>query len=290
MIHLGNYSFRYAVAAGALGWNGAGYFWERPLRWLGLIDPHKFLVISKTLTLQPRAGHYRWWKPWQTVRLIEGGAVNAMGLPNPGLEGWFNRYFDWTVRQDINLALSIAPNDVHEAHEMAWTIRASNFYRNIRAIEVNCSCPNLGHAPTVEQILAIVREVAEVYPPVIVKLGHQQPYLTICKELDGQVAAFDLINTVPWNNLSMQPSPLAKHGHEGGVSGRQIGWHAYNAMARVQDAGVKTPILSGGGIMSYEDAAIRLRRADAISFGTLFLRAPWRPLQIIRRLEDEKGR
>lgn len=287
MIRLGpNYSFRYAAAAGALGFDGRCYWWEKPLRWLGFIDPSLFLVISKTLTAEPRKGNYRWWKPWQTVRLVPGGAVNAMGLPNPGLSKWFREYYKNTHK--YNIAVSIAPNTLHEADDMAWRIQSGGC-ENIRAIELNCSCPNLGHEATEDHICRMALEVAAKGVPTIVKLGYQQPFLSICKRLDGKVAAFDLINTVPWSKTSaFEPSPLAKYGLEGGVSGWKIAWYAYEAMRTVKDAGIKTPVLSGGGIMNYEQASLRLAAgADAISFGTIFLRHPCRASSIVRRLERE---
>lgn len=290
MIALGSYSFRYAVAAGALGFDGRGYLWERPFYWLGLIDPRKMLVITKTLTLHARPGHYCWWKPWQTFRLVEGGAVNALGMPNPGLDAWFHRYYPKTVAPlyspffHTNIAISIAPDDGREASHMAMRIAAGNL-GNIRAIELNCSCPNLGHSPSVDEIVAMAHATAEVGLPVIVKLGYQQPFLPVCRALDGQVAAFDLINTVPWSHLSSKPSPLAKYGREGGVSGEQIAWHAIEALRMVKEAGLRTPVLSGGGILTYEDAVLRLRLADAISFGSIYIRTPWRARNIIERIE-----
>jgi len=85
MITLSNgFSFEYVTASGALGYDGNGWPWEWPLRWLGLIDPSFFLNVMKTVTLPPRKGNLRWWKPWDCIRLMPHGAVNAVGLTNPG--------------------------------------------------------------------------------------------------------------------------------------------------------------------------------------------------------------
>ena len=85
MITLSNgFSFEYVTASGALGYDGRGWPWEWPLRWLGLIDPSFFLNVMKTVTLPPRKGNLRWWKPWDCIRLMPHGAVNAVGLTNPG--------------------------------------------------------------------------------------------------------------------------------------------------------------------------------------------------------------
>ena len=89
MITLSNgHRFEYMAASGALAFDGKGWPWERPLVWSGLIRPELFTVVIKTLTRQPRKGNLRWWKPWTCTRLIPGGAVNKIGLTNPGIEWW----------------------------------------------------------------------------------------------------------------------------------------------------------------------------------------------------------
>ncbi len=89
MIALSNdHVFTYMVASGALAFDGKGWPWERPLVWSGLIKPELFTVVIKSLTRNPRPGNLRWWKPWTCVRLIPGGAVNKVGLTNPGIEWW----------------------------------------------------------------------------------------------------------------------------------------------------------------------------------------------------------
>jgi dihydroorotate dehydrogenase len=287
MIHLPNdYSFDFAVASGALGFDGRGWWWEKPLRWLGLIDPHKFLVITKTLTRHPRHGNLRWWCPWRCVRPTAGGFVNAVGLTNPGLDGWFRRYHRNIVKDNLSVAVSIAPETPCDASWMAWKIMSGNSYRLFKAIELNVSCPNTKQPDElVDLVKAMVKAMQPAGLPIIVKLGWTQPYLQICKELDGRVAAFDLINTVPWSYMYPdQPSPLAKYGLEGGLSGEGIGLFAINALGRVIDAGVKTPIISGGGICNIGGVHARFNRgAKAVAFGSVFLRHPTWPNQVVEQ-------
>jgi dihydroorotate dehydrogenase len=48
----------------------------------------------------------------------------------------------------------------------------------------------------------------------------------------------------------------------------------------------ETPIISGGGIDSYEEVVLRkCLGAKAFSFGTLFLQKPWLPNRIIKRCQ-----
>src|SRR5580658_6822350 len=89
MIPLSNgHRLDYLAASGALAYDGQGWPWEWPLRWAGLIDPRLFTVVTKTLTFQRRRGNLRWHKPWECVALIPGGAVNKVGLTNPGFRWW----------------------------------------------------------------------------------------------------------------------------------------------------------------------------------------------------------
>jgi hypothetical protein len=102
------------------------------------------------------------------------------------------------------------------------------------------------------------------------------------KACPPRVAAFDVINTVPWGRVFRRPSPLAPYGLEGGVSGRPICGLAREALARAV-AHTDRPVISGGGIGSVEECLLRRDlRASALSLGTVFLRAPWRPRRIIR--------
>ena len=60
----------FLTGSGALGFDGRGWWWEYPLRWAGLLNPHEFTMGVKTLTLRPRVGNLRWSAPWQPNRLV----------------------------------------------------------------------------------------------------------------------------------------------------------------------------------------------------------------------------
>jgi dihydroorotate dehydrogenase len=284
MIQLTNdYSFDFAVASGALGFDGRGWWWEKPLRWLGLIDPRKFLVITKTLTRHPRRGNLRWWCPWRCVRPVHSGFVNAVALTNPGLDGWFQRYYRHVVDDNLDIAVSIAPETVKEAKWMAMRIMAGNHHQRIKAIELNLSCPNAncGYAAckTAEDMVMAMHSSGL---PIILKLGYQQPFVQICMYLDGLVDAYDLINAVPWDivypNLS---SPLAHLGG-GGVSGFPIVYQSLRALRLVKSVVLKTPVISGGGVVNLEQVRSRFKLgADAVAFGSIFLRHPTLPNKIV---------
>src|SRR3990167_3064599 len=87
MIRFSNgHTFEYIVASGALSFDGKGWSWEQPWRWIGLLDPTLFTSVTKTLTLQSTKGNLRWYNPFRCLRLVRGGVVNAVGLSNPGID------------------------------------------------------------------------------------------------------------------------------------------------------------------------------------------------------------
>jgi dihydroorotate dehydrogenase (NAD+) catalytic subunit len=271
----------FACASGALAWYGEGWWWEflfrkKPLSWLGLL-PDDITIIGKTVTYEAIVGNLKWWCPWRCVRLIEDGAVNAVGLTNYGYKWWIKNAYRIGKRKVI---ASIMPKTPPEAAQMAREISVCP----IVGIEVNLSCPNVDHDSSIAHVVKIVDAVLDnTDHPVIPKLSYTDPYVDICVALQNRVAAVDLINTVIWTKVFPdKPSPLAKYNLVGGVSGKPIVEYAREAVAKVRMACPKLPIISGGGIDSVEEVyARRIIGAGAVTLGTVFLRRPWKPRQII---------
>jgi dihydroorotate dehydrogenase (NAD+) catalytic subunit len=290
-------SFMFIISAGARGWagrdegHGLAHLWKVPFRLLGLMDTGPSVpVVSKTVTRHPRRGRYRWWKPWQTIRLVPGGVVNAMALPNPGIVIWIEEYYRDAVSRGIPFVLSIAPESADEAAEMATM--AEKRARRLAALEINLSCPNVQHGEDdrVDFASRIVRAaLSGTSHPVILKLGVQDPYLDICKRVDGEgLAAFHLINAVPWRlACTAPPSPLAGYGYDGAVSGRPIVSFARDALRRAKFLNLATPVVSGGGVGTAGEALARFEMgADAVGLGSqTTLRAPWAARQIVKSVQ-----
>ncbi|MDA8611392.1 hypothetical protein N9L18_00825 [Candidatus Pacebacteria bacterium] len=283
MIKLKNgHSFDHMVASGALAFSGRGWFWERPLVWLGLIKPELFTVVIKTITKEPIKGNLRWWKPWYCVRLIKGGAVNKVGLTNPGIDWWCK---------------SVGPRHDFEKYPLVGSmfgtkedlVRIAHSFNNFqfKAVEVNVSCPNHGDMSEEDAVIQAVKAVAEVsVHPVIVKISVAQNYLAIAEGLKGVAEAIS-INSVPWEKAFPEEeiTPLQKlenrvGGGGGGVSGRPaqyLNWKAVKELVE-QDA---LPVI-GPSVMEFEDLEkLRNLGASAISYGAIHLRTPWKPTQLV---------
>ena len=261
--------FRYMIASGALAFDGMGWLWERPLVWLGLIRLELFTIVVKTLTLKPRAGNLRWWKPWECVCLIAGGAVNKVGLTNKGFYWWCEKVAPKINCKKYHIVVSIF-GDKEELIEMATEL---NRFAWLVGIEVNYSCPNTGHAiPFAEAVIDSVKAVVQVSKhPVIVKVSVDQDYVAIARGLKGIAEAVS-INSVPWKIAfpNGEQSPLRKLGGGGGVSGKPAQKYNWKAVKELYEDG-SLPVI-GPSIMEYGDIyEVRKQGAVAVSFGTIHL-------------------
>ncbi|GBC94076.1 Dihydroorotate dehydrogenase B (NAD(+)), catalytic subunit [bacterium HR15] len=280
MIRLSNgESVEFLTGSGALGFDGRGWWWEYPLRWLGLLDPHGFTIVVKTLTLRPRKGNLRWYAPWRCVRLIPGGTLNAVGLTNPGIEWWIRVCYPRMQRMRLQTIVSVYADSVGEAEQLARLLAPLR----ITAVELNASCPNVPHDSAVPHVVGIAQALQQAGHPLIVKVGYDQPYVEIAQALEGVAEAIHAINAVPWRLVFPDtPSPLAHLGG-GAVSGAPIRRFVREAVAQLRRA-TRLPIIAGGGICTLHDIEeLWALGARAFSIGVLFLRAPWLPNRLVRQ-------
>ena len=285
MIRLSNgHVLDHVVASGSLAFDGKGWPWERPMVATGLIRPDLFTVVLKTLTRAPRAGNLRWHSPWSCVALVPGGAVNKVGLTNPGAD-WWVRDVGPTLDYDAqNIVSSLFGDDA----DLVAMARSMNRFA-LKAIEVNPSCPNTGHGlAEAEAVIASVAAVkAASRHPVIVKVSVAQDYRAIARGLAG-IAEAVALNSVPWELVNPDGrSPLHRlerrvGGGGGGLSGRPaqaMNWRAVGEMA----ADGFLPVIAPG-IMGFDDLGrVRALGARAASYGAIHLRTPWAPTAIVKR-------
>ena len=282
MIRLSNgHEFSYMAASGALGSDGKGYPHEWPLRWIGLIDPSLFTVVAKTVTYNPRKGNLRWHKPWGCVRLLHQGVVNSVGLTNKGIKWWCEEKGILADRKKIPLVGSILSDNIYELVEMATMM--NDF--DLVALEINASCPNtegdlLQNTEKVIRGCLAVKEVSRF--PLILKVSVVHDVRLIFAGMDEEDIEAISINSVPWAVIFPdKKSPLARLGG-GGVSGKVAQSYTWGL---VKDLVYLTSIpVIGPSVWDYKDMQeLRDIGAKAISFGSVFLRYPWRPTQFVRK-------
>ncbi|HEX5038191.1 MAG TPA: hypothetical protein VFX30_13625 [bacterium] len=273
---------KFMTASGALAYDGGGWPWEKPLRWMGCIDPTLFTNVTKTLTQTPREGNLRWSHPWSVVKKIAGGGVvNAIGLTNPGIHWWLE-FVAPNVPEDRHLVVSIEARSEMEVAEMVQLLDG----QNIQGIELNFSCPNTqDHEDrTTEKIVAIGRKAAKLsHLPLIAKLSYTQDYIAVARELshEKRIEAFS-INSVPWGVVFPdRPSPLAAFGG-GGVSGKRVQDFTWGMVEELAIA-TAVPVI-GPSVWEYDDIQrVTDKGAKAVSFGSIFVHHPTRPTKFVRR-------
>lgn len=283
----------FACAAGALAFNGDGWWWEQPTRLSGILDPSQLTIITKTLTFQPLVGNLRWWCPWRCVRLLPGGgAVNAVGLTNPGFTWWLQHCLHHIRQRGYKTIVSLTANNEQEAALMALRLNKCTAIHprtkgGIYGIQFN-QCPNADYKLDYKIIQAVLDNTDL---PVSLKLSYtDSSYFDTCCALDDKGLAFyELINSVPWCAVFPgQTSPLARYGYNGSVSGLPIIQFARKALARVVNFKLKTPIVSGGGIGSIEEVYVRrVMGARACTLGLPFLTNVGNPNKIIAACRKE---
>jgi dihydroorotate dehydrogenase (NAD+) catalytic subunit len=284
MIKLSNgHSFDFMAASGALGYNGKGWAWEKPLRWLNLLDETLFTIVIKTITLYPRKGNLRWYNPFRAVRFLSDGTVNAVGLTNPGIEWWCRKVGPGLDSKKRPLVASIWG----ESEELSVMARMLNDF-DLKGLEINASCPNVGsHSFVVsDKVLRSCEEVKkETRFPIILKLSVVHDFEDIVYRTKDIVEAFS-INSVPWARIFPEKESPLFHFGGGGVSGKiaqPLTWKMVKEIAEISDI----PVI-GPSVWNYEDMNfLRKIGAKAISFGSIFLKHPLRPTLFVRR--DKKS-
>lgn len=284
MIELSNgHRFEYMAASGALGFDGEGYPWERPLRFLGLMDPSLLTVASKTITFEETKGYLNVYNPftWLCIRPIRGGSVNSIGLTNPGFHWYLNKVAPKADSSKIPLMPSIMSKDTNELIKMAEGLNNFDFV----GIEKNDSCANVegGCSTDTKKIIEDCKAIKEACDlPLILKISVVHD-IEFVPKLEGIVEAIS-INSVPWSIVFPdKKSPLAYLKSGGGaVSGQKAQPYTWGLVKKLVEI-TSIPVI-GPSVWEFGDIEkLRDMGAEAASFGSVHLLRPWRPTKFIRR-------
>ncbi|MDB7768486.1 dihydroorotate dehydrogenase, partial [Lacticaseibacillus rhamnosus] len=248
-------------ASGTFGF-GEGYAKQYDLNLLGAL-------VTKSTTLMPRIGN-------QGKIYADGpsSTLNAVGLKNPGAEVVLHEKLPWLASHypDLPIIASIAGADVAEYAAVAQKLSAAP---NVKALEVNISCPNVdqggmafGTDPSVAAaVTQAVKAVSSV--PIFVKLTpNVTDITTIAKAVEAAGAdGISLINTFVGMRLDIQTGEPILTNVTGGVSGPALFPMALQMVYQVAHA-VHIPIIGMGGVSSGHNAAEMLAAgAKAVAIG-----------------------
>ena len=243
-------------------------------------------VVTKTITYHPRSGN----PPPRTVE-TPGGMLNAIGLPNPGLEGFIEEKLPPLKALDTVRVVSIAGTSNTEFAEMA---RRLNDLPGVDALELNISSPNMKDGgmlfgcreQATQAVTAAVKAVSRL--PVIVKLTPNVTDIAAVAAAaeEGGADCIALINTLLGMAVDIGSRRPVLRNVTGGLSGPAIKPVALAQVWKVADR-VSLPVIGMGGISTAEDAIeFLIAGASAIQVGTAVFVNPWVPLDIVSGIMD----
>jgi dihydroorotate dehydrogenase (NAD+) catalytic subunit len=255
-----------------------------------LLDDFPFSAfVSKTITPGPRAGNAP-RRIWETP----SGMLNSIGLPNKGLEGFLAEDLPQLRELPVPLIVSVMATT---REEFARCVERIARRREVAAIELNVSCPNVhsglivGENPAeTEALLETLRPLSE--KPLIVKLTPNvaDPAAVAAGAERGGADAISLINTLKGTAIDPASGAPALGNGYGGLSGPAVRPVALEQVRSVR-AAVGLPIVGMGGISSGADAAEFLALgASVVAVGTESFRDPRAGSRVAAELESSLRR
>lgn len=245
-------------------------------------------IMIKATTL-----HARYGNPTPRVAETSSGMLNAIGLQNPGLDVVMSDKLPWLYENfpDLPIIANVAGSEQSDYVAVCAKIGTAP---NVRAIELNISCPNVKHGgqafgtdPKVAyELVKACKEVADV--PLYVKLS---PNVTDIVEIARAVEAagadgITMINTLMGMRYDLSTRKPILANITGGLSGPAIKPVALKLIHQVAQA-VDLPIIGMGGVMTAQDVLeFYLAGASAVAVGTANFSDPYVCPKIIEQLPE----
>jgi dihydroorotate dehydrogenase (NAD+) catalytic subunit len=224
-------------------------------------------LVTKSVGLRPRKGYTN-----PTVVQASCGLINAMGLPNPGIDEYVGEFHHAKDVLSVPLILSVYGYSAEEYATVAQKATAAG----ADAVELNVSCPHvketgseIGQCP--EALAEVVRGVrASVSKPVFVKLSPNVTSIADVAEVAVKAGAdgLTIMNTVKAMAIDVETAMPILGNRVGGLSGPAVKPVALRCVYDVYER-VKVPIMGCGGVMDWRDAVeFLLAGASAVQIGT----------------------
>lgn len=223
-------------------------------------------VVTKSIGPSPRGGH-----PNPTVVAMDGSLLNAMGLPNPGMEA-YTEELEW-LRQGSKAPVfaSIFGASPEEYAEVALHLAPL-----VDGIELNLSCPHAkglgaeigGDPAMLEQVVKAVVDVTDL--PVLAKLTPNTRDIGALADAAERGGASGLVavNTLRGMVVDVEMAAPALANSYGGLSGdalRPVGVRCVHEIA----GSTSLPIVGVGGISNHIHALEYIMAgATAVQVGT----------------------
>lgn len=224
-------------------------------------------IVTKSVGLKSRMGYAN-----PTVVEAKCGLINAMGLPNPGIDSFIEEIREAKSLLTVPLIVSIYGFSAEEYAAVAQKAVVAG----ADALELNVSCPHvketgseIGQDPRI--LAEVVRKVKlTVDKPIIVKLSPNVTDIVGLAKTALRVGADALtaINTVKAMAIETETAMPILSNKVGGLSGQAIKPIALRCVYDIRER-VKLPIIGCGGIADWRDAVeFFLAGASAVQIGT----------------------
>jgi len=223
-------------------------------------------VVSKSFNVTGREGYRN-----PSVIEVPGGYLNALGIPNPGMN---------EMREEVEAASKAGARVIasvfgFSAEEFAEAAAMGERGGAI-AIELNVSCPHvkevgveIGQRP--KMVWEVTRAVKNtVHVPVFVKLSPNVADITEVARAarDGGADGLTAINTALGMAVDVDSGYPILGGTFGGLSGEALHPIAVRAVYQIRRA-VNLPIIGAGGVHDWRTAVeILMAGASAVQIGT----------------------
>jgi dihydroorotate dehydrogenase (NAD+) catalytic subunit len=225
-------------------------------------------VVTKSIGMEARVGY-----PNPTVVQAESGLINAMGLPNPGIDEYKGEieYAKTILRIPLIVSIFGYTEDEYAA------VAGKAVKAGADAVELNVSCPHvqftgaeIGQNPKL--LAQVVEKVkATINKPVIVKLTPNVADIAVSAKVAVKAGADALtaVNTLKAIAINSETMHPVLSNIKGGLSGSAIKPVALRCVYDIREELPDVPIIGCGGVSSWRDAVeFMLAGASAIQVGT----------------------
>lgn len=247
-------------------------------------------IMIKATTQAARFGN-----PTPRVAETPSGMLNAIGLQNPGVDVVLAEKLPWLAQHYPELPI-IANVAGFSNEEYAYVSEKISKAPNVKAIELNISCPNVDHGNhglLIGQVpelayAAVKASVEHSEVPVYVKLTPSVADITTVAKAVEEAGAtgFTMINTLVGMRFDLKTrKPIIANG-TGGMSGPAVFPVALKLIRQVAQS-TELPIIGMGGVDSAEAAIeMMIAGASAIGVGTANFENPYACPNIINQLPE----
>jgi dihydroorotate dehydrogenase (NAD+) catalytic subunit len=230
-------------------------------------------VVTKSIGAEPRMGYAN-----PTLVQSESGYINAMGLPNPGIEVYKSEIQHCKTILRVPLIVSVFG---YTAEEYA-SVAQKAVDAGADGVELNVSCPHvkqtgaeIGQSPKL--LCEVVSKTkAAINKPLIVKLSPNVADITVLAQaaVEAGANALTVVNTVKAMAIDAETMMPILANQRGGLSGAAIKPIALRCVYDIAEL-FDVPIIGCGGVSNWKDAVeFFLAGASAVQVGSAVAENP----------------